>query len=183
MILNKNHMHNIQNNGESRRELMNRRLEGKVNQIYERCHKGKTVTIDDFRFLVRQDPEGCEKLIHGVLSDKDVKKTNPFESENDILEYIQQLEFELELARARLHTIDKKTEEEKKIYHVQKSLENMKEMFCKMDDSEKMDMMEHLYEVTTLMEQYEQEILEWEEENEKNPYQVKDFDTKTNYFI
>lgn len=140
--------------------------EAKVSWIYEQYHDGKTLTIDDFKYLCRKDPEGCKRMIHSIIENKrhHMKNDRRIQTEQVAMEYISKLQKEVSLAQARLKQSGNEVKPEGKqtLESVKESLANVKQMILVMDQQDLADMMNHLYEVSELRWQYEDELLGWE---------------------
>lgn len=188
MTINRSHLREYQKHFESNRELVEHKTKGKISWIYEQYHNGKAITIDDFRLLNKEDPEGCQKLMSKLLGVQEhtVQEKNQKKSEEEVWDYIHRLEHELKVAKANLHKngLREYNPSEKKIESVQESILNVKSIIRNMNENEKKDMLDHLYEVSALAKQYEDEVLQHELEHEgAHPYRIYNEEIKNNYYV
>ena len=51
-------------------EFIEEHLDERVSKIYERYHTGKTIILDDLRYLWLKDPEGCKKITRSIIEAK-----------------------------------------------------------------------------------------------------------------
>ena len=141
------------------------RRDSRLRWIYEQYHSGKTVILDDFKYLYRKDPEGCRRLLRSII-DKNYevhKEEQRQKTEWVTMECISQLEQAVKEAEGRLELKSEMEAMESKLTleSVKESLANVKEMVKVMEQEELIDMMDHLYEVSDLREQYEDELRGW----------------------
>jgi len=139
--------------------------ESRTRWIYEQYHSGKVVIMDDFEYLGRKDPEGCEKLMKSLLNKKHPvhKDENRMKKEKEAIDYINQLEREVTEAESRLK-IDSSAEvqqSKQRLENVKESLVHAKEMVQLMEQKDLADMMNHLYQIADLKEQYKDELRGW----------------------
>jgi hypothetical protein len=131
----------------------------KVRMIYERYHEGKTIILDDLRYLWLKDPEGCKKLTKSIIEAKS-KQSKAEEPEKE-----QELNNLIDIG-----TFSKKTEEiiEQHNYidviagydvspnsqlpqvNIQDILSSMKLVLETMSESDLMEMWNHINEALVL---------------------------------
>lgn len=74
----KNEKTNIRKNPNIR-ELLSVETDERVKMIYERYHAGKTIIMDDLKYLLMKNPEAFEKLARSIIQ---VKKGKEFSFED-----------------------------------------------------------------------------------------------------
>lgn len=183
-ILRKRKVHEHESNQERPKKIEDYRL----HWIYEQYHSGKALTIDDFKYLGKKDPEGCSKLIHSILNtEQEIPKDEErLTKEKVAIECIQKIEDELRIAKQQLdlHNINYESSAGGTYVNVQESLQNVKQMVKIMNEADLAEMMDHLYEITELREQYQDEVLGWERLlEETNRYYAPFVEAKTTFRV
>lgn len=173
---------------ESNQERPKKTEDYRLHWIYEQYHSGKALTIDDFKYLGKKDPEGCGKLIRSMLNTEQEKTKDEerLKKEKVAIECIQKIEDELRIAKHQLdlHNINYEDGNKGTYVNVQESLENVKQMVKIMNEADLADMMNHLYEITELREQYEDVVLGWERLLEETDRYYSPFvEAKTTYRV
>lgn len=139
--------------------------ESRARWIYEQYHSGKVVIMDDFEYLGRKDPEGCEKLMRSLLNKNRTVHKDEFrrQKEQEAIDYINHLEQEVTEAEKRMEEAaqDDAKESKQTFENVKESLTHAKEMVQRMEQKELSDMMDHLYKISDLKDQYKDELRGW----------------------
>ncbi|MDF2587189.1 MAG: hypothetical protein K0S41_1030 [Anaerocolumna sp.] len=149
-LVNKIRLHNS--------EHSNEKPDKKLQKIYERYHNGKTIIMDDLKYLCLKDPEGCNILIKNII-EPNIINSNKIESNMDSKIG--------DVNNTGLKSTVKNQEESKKQqfnndsaliddteYRIKNSLEIMSSIKLeieKMNELEKMDMLNHLYKTIELI--------------------------------
>lgn len=188
MTMSRNYMKKNYSTYEANSEQLNHKADPRVKWIYEQYHSGKAVTIDDFRYLRRKDPESCKRLIHSITEEKqqEPKDKERLQKEQVAMECIERLEEAVNQAEIRLDKkrVEHRNDSRQTLESVKESLSNVKEMMLVMNQDELEDMMDHLYEVSELREQYEDEWRGWEMLlKETDRYYTPSIQAKAEYYI
>lgn len=131
-------------------EQRNRKTDKRLTMIYDRYHTGKSIIIDDLKYVCLKDPDGCNHIV------KNIVESNP--ENNQVIEpkKVENTEYSVNSKDSSkkhedypdcLINIDTQIEELKKGLEIMSSL---KSVIDKMDDSEKIDMLANLYEALEL---------------------------------
>lgn len=149
-LVNKVRLHNS--------EHSNEKSDKKLQKIYERYHNGKTIIMDDLKYLCLKDPEGCNILIKNII-EPNIINSNKIESNMDsrigdvnntgLKSAVKNLE---ESKKQQLNNDSALIDDTE--YRIKNSLEIMSSIKLeieKMNELEKMDMLNHLYKTIELI--------------------------------
>lgn len=166
MTISRNYIKKNNSTYEINQEQWSQKADPRVKWIYEQYHSKKAVTLDDFQYLKRKDPESCQRLIRSMIEEKQIEPKNRdrIQREQVAMECIEKLENAVSLTEQKLEQESDRNpvETRQTLESVKESLSNVKDMMLVMDQNELEDMMDHLYEVSSLREQYEDELMGWE---------------------
>lgn len=115
----------------------------KVKMIYERFHNGKSLIMDDLKYLLKKDPEGFERLTESIL-----KPFIGFEKETNIEITIQSL---LKNQQNRINDSIDFHEPAASSNNIQQAINIMKTIIKKMSEPERMELISNLNEASELM--------------------------------
>ena len=122
----------------------------RVKIIYERYRTGRTIILDDLRYLWLEDPEGCEKLARSIIEPKTDKG---LETEPNIMVSIEYVKESSESTNEQLNHIDYVSSSDipvDTLKNAQEIMNSIKLMMEKMSESELKDMLDNLNETLEL---------------------------------
>ncbi len=122
----------------------------RVKRIYDQYSKGKSITIDDLKYLWLNDFEGCTKLVRNFV---ETKNDHGRKTESNDMENVGFEKRNTEIAKEQHNHMDSKSDTDntidtlKDITEIMKSIKLMRE---NMSESERMDMSINLFETLEL---------------------------------
>jgi hypothetical protein len=151
-------------------EQRNRKTDRRLTMIYDRYHTGKSIIIDDLKYVCLKDPDGCNHIVKNIVeSDSENKQVIESNLENKQVKEpkkVEKLEYAVNKNESSIKLLDYPDREnsiDTQITELKKGLEimsSLKSVIDKMDDSEKIDMLANLYEALEL-KKLNQEIKFW----------------------
>lgn len=123
---------------------MNSQTENKVKMIYERYRTGKSIIMDDLRYLWLKDPEGCEKIARSIVESKTGKES---EAQHNNIETIGYAMSQKENIKDQQYGIEYKSPSDIQNVSVNSVMDTMftvKSMMEKMNESDLVDMLKNL---------------------------------------
>lgn len=139
----------IRDNNEKTQMEMNPRIYGQINHmqdnkvkmIYHRYRMGKTIIMDDLKYLCLRDPEGCDKLAKNIIEPNTdiVLKVNTMNKEKDSTELSNSLAYKSDVVTS----IDT-------LKNIPEIMTSVKSMIEKMNEKEREDISKNLYDILEL---------------------------------
>jgi len=122
----------------------------RVKIIYERYKTGKSIIMDDLKYLCLKDPEGCKNLVRSIVESKTVKE---LEIEPDHIISIGSEKKDTENAAEQQSCIEDQSASEIQmdtLAHVIETMISVKSEIKKMSEWELLDMIKNLNEALEL---------------------------------
>ena len=142
----------------------------RLTMIYERYHTGKSIILDDLRYLWRKDPEGCSKLTRSILGVMKDKK-----QEAELTTKVSTRFDDMIVSANEQPKLIGTTTSSENLFHmfdnVQDFLETIKLKLEQMSEQERMDLMNHF-----------NTILEKQKVAAKMRYWEAELEEKINYY-
>jgi hypothetical protein len=126
----------------------------KVRLIYERYHAGKTIILDDLKYLWLKDPEGCKRLTKSIIEAKSKQsQETEIKDEGRKLESTSLTIKKPDAMDDQINSFDIKSSEETLLstfVNIQDMMSSMKLMLDQMSTNELMEMWNHINEALIL---------------------------------
>ena len=143
---------------------INPQVDKRVQMIYDRYRTGKSIILDDLRYLFLRDPEGCKKLAKSIIEAKNGKEQ---ESEPGNVVSIGYKKINSEKANEQRNYIENisinSDTSNDSIHNVLITMSSVKSLIENMSENELMDMMNNLNEAIELKKLASQ-MKYWEDE-------------------
>ena len=127
----------------------------KASMIYERYRTGKTIILDDLRYLLWKDPEGCVKLMKSIVETK--VGTVP---EGDVPDATNTESLDMNAPNPPIQK--SYTDRSKELSEVLETMQSLRKLLNRMNEKEQLDMLENLNEETEL-KRFSKNMKYWED--------------------
>jgi hypothetical protein len=132
-------------------EKINSKEDIRLKNIYDRYHNGKTMIMDDLKYVCSKDPDGCKILIKNIVESR-VNKGK--ENDSNKMEYREPVMNNTESIIKQQISSDYIPDSKTYVNDLKNGIEMMSSIkfeIGKMDEKEKMDMLNNLYQTIELI--------------------------------
>lgn len=145
-------------------------VDSKLQNIYNRYHMGRTIILDDLKYVSAKDPDGCDSLLKSIVfsqTDEEYEKEQSECIEKEHKECIQEQEEIKEKVIIQdfsekgnlnksedgyVDCMDHEHNPEESIDNISNIISSIKSIFGELDEYEKIDMLKNLFHELDLMD-------------------------------